>query len=274
MPSRTIVLGLAAAVAVGAALVQAGATLAATSVRVVHSVEAGTSLPPGTQLRSGNGRYVTVLKSNGDLLTYGPSGVVWYTATRGAAARLSVQHDGNLVLYAGRRVLWSSGTAHSGWSDRLLLSNAGILELVSRHGIVWSNRIGNGCRGNSAAKAFLVTVHNQLGRFCAGQQQVLTALVTTGASAYGDGTPLGRWRVYAKVRDTRLYPAAGGVYFVHYWMPYSGAYGVHDSPWQRFAYGSQQYRTRGSHGCVHLPGATMAWFFTWAPIGTTVRIAG
>ncbi len=261
------------ALAVGGAILQAGPAAAVVPPHIVHSVGAGLSLPVGTELRSGNGRYRTLVRSDGDLLTYGPRGVVWYTATRGASPRLAVQRDGNLALYAGKRMTWNAGTVHSGYSNRLLLSNGGILELVSSHGIVWSSHLGNGCRANRAAKAFLVTIHNQLGRFCAGSQQVLTAPVTTGASAFGDGTPRGRWHVYAKVRDTHLFPAAGGDYFVHYWMPYSGAYGVHDSPWQNFPYGSQLYATRGSHGCIHLPGSTMAWFFGWAPTGTTVQVA-
>jgi hypothetical protein len=58
--------------------------------------------------------------------------------------------------------------------------------------------------------------------------------------------------------NTVLRPAAGGAYPVRYWVPYDGAYGIHDSSWQRFPYSCPLYRTQGSHGCVHLPGATMA----------------
>jgi lipoprotein-anchoring transpeptidase ErfK/SrfK len=97
--------------------------------------------------------------------------------------------------------------------------------------------------------------------------------VTSGATAVGDGTPTGSWTIYAKVRDTHLYPAGGGVYYVHYWMPYSGPYGLHDAPWQTFAYGSALYRTQGSHGCIHLPEATMKWFYAWAPVGTRVTVS-
>lgn len=101
---------------------------------------------------------------------------------------------------------------------------------------------------------------------------MLTTRITSGATALGDGTPTGTWRLQAKQRDTYLYPAAGGKYYVHYWMPYDGAYGMHDSSWQKFAYGSSEYRTQGSHGCVHLPRAAIAFMFGWAPIGTTVTI--
>ena len=47
---------------------------------------------------------------------------------------------------------------------------------------------------------------------------------------------------------------------------------MHDSPWQNFAYGSALYKTRGSHGCTHVPGAMMAWFYSWARVGTRVMI--
>jgi lipoprotein-anchoring transpeptidase ErfK/SrfK len=64
----------------------------------------------------------------------------------------------------------------------------------------------------------------------------------------------------------------GEAYHVEYWMPYDGNYGFHDSAWQTFPYGSQQYRTAGSHGCVHLPLSTMAWLYNWAKLGATVTI--
>lgn len=69
-----------------------------------------------------------------------------------------------------------------------------------------------------------------------------------------------------------LYPSTGGSYPVRYWVPYHGAYGIHDSSWQTFPYGSQRYRTDGSHGCTHVPLATMAWFYSWVRVGTPVDI--
>ena len=37
-------------------------------------------------------------------------------------------------------------------------------------------------------------------------------------------------------------------------------------------YGSPKYRTKGSHGCVHMPLPAMRFLYTWAEVGTTVRI--
>ena len=57
-------------------------------------------------------------------------------------------------------------------------------------------------------------------------------------------------------------------------MPYSGPYGLHDAPWQHFAFGSGLYRTRGSHGCVHVPAATVGYLYGWTRVGTTVHVGG
>lgn len=166
---------------------------------------------------------------------------IWRSRTRGSRARsLWMRDDGALVLSA----------------DALT---------------VWTNRVGSACPA-AAGKSVTVDISAQRARMCKGGQQIRTTPVTTGASALGYGTPTGTWRVYARVRDTTLYPAAGGAYFVHFWMPYSGPYGFHDSPWQQFPYGSPRYRTDGSHGCVHVPGRMMAWLFGWAAVGTRVTV--
>ncbi|QEH67052.1 L,D-transpeptidase family protein [Cellulosilyticum sp. WCF-2] len=39
---------------------------------------------------------------------------------------------------------------------------------------------------------------------------------------------------------------------VKYWMPFNGGIGLHDASW-RNTFGSEIYRTNGSHGCVNLP---------------------
>ena len=118
----------------------------------------------------------------------------------------------------------------------------------------------------------VVDLSRQHAWLCRHGRQVLSTPVTTGAVKLGDATPTGRWRVYDKQRNTTLHPAAGGAYPVHYWMPYSGPYGLHDAPWQKFPFGSKKYRRHGSHGCVHMPEAAMKFLYHWAPVGTTVLI--
>ena len=39
---------------------------------------------------------------------------------------------------------------------------------------------------------------------------------------------------------------------VKYWMPFAGDVGMHDATWRR-SFGSNIYKTNGSHGCINLP---------------------
>ncbi|HEY3715463.1 MAG TPA: L,D-transpeptidase [Jatrophihabitantaceae bacterium] len=128
------------------------------------------------------------------------------------------------------------------------------------------------CRTSADAQHVIVSVSKQHAWICAGTRQVKDSAVTTGATATDDGTPLGTWHVQAKETDRTLTVLSGESFQVKYWMPYDGVYGFHDSSWQTFPYGSQQYRTAGSHGCVHFPLAVMSWIYNWAQVGATVTI--
>ena len=55
-----------------------------------------------------------------------------------------------------------------------------------------------------------------------------------------------------------------------YWVPFNGDFGLHDAPWQTMPFGSQNWPTQGSHGCVHVATATLAWIYRWAQIASTV----
>jgi hypothetical protein len=230
-------------------------------------------LSVGATLHSSNGRYEAILRAGGRLTVRAlPSGrQLWATPSAGRQATLRFTRQGQLVLRTRRGVaVWRSRTrgSHARW---LAVRDDGALTLTAAGQTVWTSRVGSDCPSTSG-KAIVVDVSDQRARMCRGGQQIRTTPVTTGASSLGDGTPTGSWRIYARVRDTTLYPASGGAYPVKYWMPYSGPYGLHDSPWQHFRYGSPRYRTQGSHGCVHVPGPMMAWLFRWAPVGTRVTV--
>ncbi|WP_375477404.1 L,D-transpeptidase family protein [uncultured Jatrophihabitans sp.] len=261
------VVALAAA---GSLAVSAPAAGAAPQTKTV--LRAGQVLRAGDRLVSAHGRYAAALTRGGRLAVSNSAGrVVWQTPAAGAGARLNVGSRGSVALRRGSVVVWSTRSTGAGRHVELRVADTGVLALRSGKALVWSSRTGNKCRGTHG-KTMRVDVSRQLAWFCQHGQQLRVTPVTTGASARGAGTPTGRWRVQAKVRNTTLYPAAGGAYHVRYWVPYDGAYGVHDSPWQRFPYGSAKYKTRGSHGCVHVPGPMMAWFYRWARVGTTVLI--
>jgi hypothetical protein len=225
------------------------------------------------RLHSPDGRYLAGVSRTGRLFVQRAGHIVWSThGPRAQQARLRLRPSGNLTLRSGRKLLWASGTAGS-HATRIILTNAGALVLRSAAGTVWSSAVGNRCRsGPASGRRVSVDLSEQFAWVCAGARQLLTTPVTSGATAHGMGTPTGTWHLQAKQRNRYLYPAAGGAYYVHYWLPYDGAYGLHDSSWQHFPYGSAKYRTRGSHGCIHMPRAAIAWLYAWAPIGTTVQI--
>jgi L,D-transpeptidase catalytic domain len=263
-------LTMLALVAAGCLLAMSPAGAAGTSA---NTLRVGHGLAVGSQLRSPNGKFRFIPQGDGNLVLYSGNRALWASGTKGAAASLQLNPDHNLVLYTNHRPAWTASTVGSG-ATVLSLTNTGFLGLYAAQGLVWSPGYGNGCGANRSGPHIYVSITQQLGRICSAGNQLLITALTTGAAAYGDGTPTGTWRVDNKVRNTRLFPSDGGSYAVQYWLPYVGnEYGFHDSSWQTMPYGSQQYTTGGSHGCVHLPLAVMAWVFNWAPIGTLVTVS-
>ncbi len=238
-----------------------------------HQPRPRTVLTGQATLVSPNGRFHAYISPLGRLRVLRGKTVVWHSfGPHGRAAKLRLHPSGNLTLRSGRRLLWTSATSGS-HATRLRLNNDGVLALRSAGGTAWSSATGNLCRGSGhPGRRVVIDLSRQFAKLCNADNQLLTTRITSGATALGDGTPTGTWQLQAKQRDRYLYPASGGAYYVHYWMPYDGAYGMHDSPWQTFPYGSPKYRTQGSHGCVHFPRAAIAWMFKWARIGTTVHI--
>ena len=123
-----------------------------------------------------------------------------------------------------------------------------------------------------------VNIASQTLSACTGPVLFTHTLVTTGAwklTNVNNATPIGTWRIYSKVRNTVLsgHDVNGSWRDpVKYWMAFNLGYGFHDASWQKFPFGSPLYKTKGSHGCVHLPPGEMAIVYNWARIGTLVTI--
>lgn len=135
------------------------------------------------------------------------------------------------------------------------------------------------CAGNPTGKAVMVSISAQHMWACQGRSLANQTAVTTGASnaphGVDDSTPLGTWHIYEKFRNLHLKGSdKNGPWddYVQYWMPFDSAVGFHDAVWQTFPFGSPQYKTGGSHGCVQLPTAMAAWLYAWAPVGTKVVV--
>ncbi len=125
------------------------------------------------------------------------------------------------------------------------------------------------CGQNTYAKLLLVSISQQHMWACQGAQQVNSTAVTTGSMVNNDQTPLGSWRVQGK-QTNRYLVGPGYRDYVQYWVPFNGDFGLHDASWQTMPFGSPDWKTLGSHGCVHVPTPTMAWVYQWAEVGNTV----
>lgn len=137
----------------------------------------------------------------------------------------------------------------------------------------------NPCNSNNNGKLLLVSISQQHIWACDNQTLVKQSAVTTGktevVNGVDDATPTGSWHITSKATDLHLRGSdANGSWDdpVKYWIPFDGDIGFHDSSWQTFSYGSSQYKTDGSHGCVHLPLDMMAWVYDWSSVGTAVTV--
>jgi hypothetical protein len=128
------------------------------------------------------------------------------------------------------------------------------------------------CARNTKAQLVVVVISLQHAWMCQRTTKVYDTAITTGASAKGDGTPTGTWRIQGKQSPRTLNTRDGGSYHVKYWMPYDGDYGFHDASWQTFSEGSPLWKTQGSHGCEHLPLNAMTYLYSWAKVGATVTV--
>jgi len=96
--------------------------------------------------------------------------------------------------------------------------------------------------------------------------------ITTGK--YGFETVYGEFAIYLKERMHQMSSPFPGIYYddvVNYWMPFYLGYGLHDAPW-RSIYGTQDYTTIGSHGCINIPLNETVILYNWAEVGTGVLV--
>ena len=96
--------------------------------------------------------------------------------------------------------------------------------------------------------------------------------ITTGK--YGFETVTGEFAIYLKEQQHKMQSPFPGIYYddvVNYWMPFYLGYGLHDAPW-RSVYGTQDYTSIGSHGCVNMPLIQTIILYNWAEVGTRVIV--
>jgi lipoprotein-anchoring transpeptidase ErfK/SrfK len=96
--------------------------------------------------------------------------------------------------------------------------------------------------------------------------------VTTGKAGFE--TVRGQFAIYLKTTNFRMRSPFPGIFYdnmVTYWMPFYQGYGLHDASW-RTVYGTMDYLSVGSHGCVNTPFDKIAQLYQWAEVGTTVLV--
>jgi hypothetical protein len=96
------------------------------------------TLAPGQQLISANQQYRAVMQGDGNLVLYGPDGVLWSSGTwNNPGAALSVQADGNLVIYSAGKPIWVSNTFNNPGGVTLSVNNNGTLGLFKNGIPLW-----------------------------------------------------------------------------------------------------------------------------------------
>lgn len=97
-----------------------------------------------------------------------------------------------------------------------------------------------------------------------GAKVVRTFVVSTGTRWHP--TPVGRFRIYARLRSTTM--SGPGYYLRHvpHTMYFYRGYGLHGTYWHH------NFGHPMSHGCINLKRGDAGWLFRWAPRGTLVVI--
>lgn len=98
----------------------------------------------GSRIYSPDTRFYLTMQSDGNFVLYGPSGLLWHSNTAGSSASyVAFQGGGNLVLYtAGGTVIWNSSTWGHDCST-LTVQNDGNVVIRSMDGTaLWATNTG------------------------------------------------------------------------------------------------------------------------------------
>ncbi len=95
-------------------------------------------------------------------------------------------------------------------------------------------------------------------------QVVFTTLVSTGIA--GHRTPLGQFRIWAKVRRQTMSGPGYNLPNVQWVMYFAGENAIHGTYWHH------NFGHPMSHGCVNVTNKAARWLYNWAPMGTIVVV--
>lgn len=104
------------------------------------TLTAGKKLVKGESLTSNNGAYTLTLQEDGNLVLAARDKAIWSSGTNGQdVVRAEVQSDGNFVLYTADKPIWHTDT--KGKKDaKLVLQDDRNLVLYAADGAAWSTK--------------------------------------------------------------------------------------------------------------------------------------
>ena len=117
------------------------------------TLTAGKKLVKGESLTSKNGAYTLTLQDDGNLVLAARGKAVWSSGTNGQdVVRAEVQSDGNFVLYTADKPVWHTDT--KGKKDvKLVLQDDRNLVLYAADGAAWSTKTETDAPPPEEAKA-------------------------------------------------------------------------------------------------------------------------
>lgn len=103
----------------------------------------GTTLLPGQQTFSSDGRFHLDFQHDGNLVLHNSGGsILWATQTSGAPVQeLKMQTDGNLVLYGpGGQTLWASQTAGHPGAELRVQTDGNVVIYSPSQRVLWASQ--------------------------------------------------------------------------------------------------------------------------------------
>ncbi|HEX8084289.1 MAG TPA: hypothetical protein VF529_08360 [Solirubrobacteraceae bacterium] len=84
-------------------------------------------------------RYQLLMQQDGNLVEYGPSGPVWSSGTYSPGARVTMQLDGNVVIYSsGGTPIWSTNTSWCGRATLVAQNDSNLVLYRATGGVCWA----------------------------------------------------------------------------------------------------------------------------------------
>jgi lipoprotein-anchoring transpeptidase ErfK/SrfK len=90
--------------------------------------------------------------------------------------------------------------------------------------------------------------------------------VTVSTGLPGTPTVQGEFNIYSKIPSQTMYGPGYYLPNVEYVMYFYQGYSIHSTYWHN------NFGQPMSHGCVNLPPEAAQWFYSFAQVGTTVRV--